>query len=88
MENDYKVSCGGLESDRKIDYSANKDNLLFDINSKREWLSTEEAAYFLSVSKNALRIMVHRNQVRAYKLGRRLRFKISDCEALFERKGA
>jgi excisionase family DNA binding protein len=88
MESDYKLSSGRLEANQKIDYISNKDNLLFDINSKREWLSTEEAAYFLSVSENALRIMVHRNQVRAYKLGRRLRFKISDCEALFERKGA
>jgi excisionase family DNA binding protein len=54
----------------------------------REWLSTEEAAFYLSISANALRIMVHRGQIRAYKLGRRLRFKQQDCQALFKPKGA
>lgn len=53
----------------------------------REWLSTEEAAFFLSISANALRIMVHRGQIRAYKFGRRLRFKLQDCQALFQPKG-
>lgn len=52
----------------------------------REWLSTEEAAFFLSISANALRIMVHRGQIRAYKIGRRLRFKLQDCQALFQPK--
>lgn len=88
MSKKYKVNNGGLEADKKMDYSVVKDNLLFEIYSKREWLTTEEAADFLSISENALRIMVHRTQIRAYKLGRRLRFKLSDCEALIERKGA
>ncbi len=88
MVKKYKINDGRLEDDKVMEYSGNQDNLLFDIYTKREWLSTEEAAYFLSISENALRIMVYRNQIRVYKLGRRLRFKISDCEALFERKGA
>jgi excisionase family DNA binding protein len=88
MSKKYKVNNGSLETDKKMDYSVVKDNLLFEIYAKREWLSTEEAADFLSISENALRIMVHRTQIQAYKLGRRLRFKLSDCEALFERKGA
>ncbi|MGE3974760.1 MAG: helix-turn-helix domain-containing protein [Bdellovibrionales bacterium] len=54
----------------------------------REWLSTKEAAHFLSVSPNALRIMVHRDQIKVYKFGRRLRFKLLDCRALFLKKGA
>ena len=61
-------------------------NTLFDIQKKREWLSTEEASYFLSISTNALRIMVYRGQIKAYKFGRRLRFKLSDCRALFKNK--
>jgi excisionase family DNA binding protein len=61
---------------------------IFHNRIEREWLSTEEAAYFLSISENALRIMVHRNQIRAYKFGRRLRFKLQDYQALFQRKGA
>lgn len=88
MGKQYKLNVGGLEADKKLEYSGRNDNLLFEIYSKREWLSTEEAADFLSISENALRIMVHRAQIRAYKLGRRLRFRVSDCEALFERKGA
>lgn len=63
-------------------------SLLFQNRIVREWLSTQEAASFLSISENALRIMVHRNQIKAYKFGRRLRFKLQDCRALFLQKGA
>jgi excisionase family DNA binding protein len=61
---------------------------LFDNRIVREWLSTEEAAHFLSVTENALRIMVYRGQIPAYKFGRRLRFRLQDCQALFVKKGA
>lgn len=54
----------------------------------QEWLSCFEAAKLLSVSPNALRIMVYRDQIRAFKLGARLRFRKSDCLALFHQKGA
>ena len=60
----------------------------FDNRIDREWLSTREAAQFFSITENALRIMVHRNQIHVYKFGRRLRFKLSDCQALFLLKGA
>lgn len=63
-------------------------NSFFENRTQREWLSTEEAAHFLSVSPNALRIMVHRGQIEAYRLGRRLRFSVRDCQALFRKKGA
>lgn len=56
--------------------------------SSQEWLSTFEAARLLSVTPNALRIMVYRDQIRVYKLGNRLRFRRQDCLALFQRKGA
>lgn len=65
-----------------------KSKQFFENRIEREWLSTEEAAHFLSVSSNALRIMVYRSQIPAYKFGRRLRFRVRDCRALFERKGA
>lgn len=61
---------------------------VFENRIEREWLSTEEAAHFLSVSSNALRIMVHRGQIDVYKLGRRLRFSVRDCQALFKKNGA
>lgn len=52
-----------------------------------EWLSTQQAAKYLSISENALRIMVHRGQIDSYRIGRRLRFKFSDCQKLFLKKG-
>ena len=64
------------------------ENLIFENRAKREWLSTEEAAHFLSLSENALRILVHRGQVPVFKFGRRLRFRLRDCQALFQKKGA
>ena len=63
------------------------DTQIFENRIEREWLSTEEAAHFLSVSENALRIMVHRGQIKAYKIGRRLRFSLQDCKLLFVKRG-
>ncbi|MBC74553.1 MAG: hypothetical protein CME64_00905 [Halobacteriovoraceae bacterium] len=64
---------------RLFDNGINKQNK--DENDK--WLNTDEAAYYLNISSNALRILVHRAKVRAYKLGSRLRFKKSDlCSVL------
>ena len=53
----------------------------------RQWLSTRDLACYGRLSENAIRIMVHRNQIRSYKLGRRLRFRLKDCQALFVKKG-
>jgi excisionase family DNA binding protein len=53
-----------------------------------EWLSTEEAAHFLRISSNALRILVYRGRVPVHRFGRRLRFRLEDCRALFNSKGA
>lgn len=61
---------------------------LFENRVEQEWLTTKEAAHFLGVTPNALRIMVHRDQVRVFKFGRRLRFRLCDLRALFQRKGA
>ena len=61
---------------------------LFENRIEREWLSTKEAAHYLCVSENALRIMVHRGQITVFKFGRRLRFKLEDCRSLVLQKGA
>ncbi len=61
---------------------------IYENRIEREWLTTKEAAQFLGVSENALRIMVHRGQLSAFKLRRRLRFRLKDCRALFHQKGA
>ena len=52
-----------------------------------EWLSTREAANYLGVSSNALRILVCRGKVQAYKLGSRLKFRVSDLRNLLTKKG-
>lgn len=74
-------------SDNNEYYNINS-NQFFKNRIEREWLSTEEAAHYLSVSANSLRIMVHRGQVKSYKFGRRLRFRVDDCKALFKKRGA
>lgn len=59
----------------------------YDKGMRSEWCSTKEASRILSITENAIRIMVHREQVPAYKFGRRLRFKYADLESLFKKKG-
>ncbi|MFA5582615.1 MAG: helix-turn-helix domain-containing protein [Bacteriovoracaceae bacterium] len=48
------------------------------------WLDTNEAANFLRLSPNALRILVHRAQVKYFKFGSRLRFRVSDLQLLHQ----
>lgn len=62
------------------------ESQIFENRIECEWLSTQQAARYLSISENALRIMVHRGHVEAFKIGRRLRFKFSDCQKLFSKK--
>ena len=62
--------------------------MLFENRMRREWLTTKEAAQYLLISENALRIMVHRNQVQVARFGRRLRFRLEDCRLLVLTKGA
>lgn len=45
---------------------------------KTEWLDTVEAADYLRISVNALRIKIYRKEITGYKFGNRLRFKKSD----------
>lgn len=59
---------------------------IFENRIELEWLSTKQAAKYLSVSENALRIMVCRDQVKSFKLGSRLRFRLSDLQVLLNLK--
>lgn len=52
------------------------------------WLSTKDVAKFLSISPNAVRIMVCRGLLPSYKLKGRLRFRKKDCVALVQKTGA
>lgn len=60
---------------------------LFENRIVCEWLSSAQAAFYLGISENALRIMVYRRQVKFSKLGRRLRFHINDLQSLFLKEG-
>lgn len=53
---------------------------------KVKWFDTDEAADFLRITPNALRILVHRAKVKSYKLGRRLRFKQCDLVSALQLK--
>jgi hypothetical protein len=52
------------------------------------WLSSQDVAKLLSVTPNAVRIMVCRGILPAFRLRGRLRFRRKDCAALFYQKGA
>lgn len=63
---------------------------LFDNMNNGKWLdeirlTTKEAAAFLGISPNALRIRVHRGKIEAEKLDRDLRFKLSGLNASFNK---
>ncbi len=51
------------------------------------WLSTKDVARFLSLSPNAVRIMVCRGKIPAFQIGGRLRFRKNDCVSLLSKKG-
>lgn len=63
-----------------------KSDALFEI--ANSWLSTKDVARLFSVSPNAIRIMVCRGLLPAYKLKNRLRFRRKDCAALVKKTGA
>lgn len=65
-------------------FSEQSENKFFDNRIFGEWLSTKEAAVYLSLTPNALRILVCRGRVKAYKLGRRLRFRTKDLRLLLQ----
>ena len=62
-----------------------KESELFD-NRIHKFLSTREASGLLGVSENALRILVCRKRVKAYKLGSRLKFKAGDLMSCLQQK--
>ncbi len=58
---------------------------LFEI--ANSWLSTNDVAKILSITPNAVRILVCRGRLSAFKLGRHLRFRKKDCMALVQKTG-
>ncbi len=65
--------------------SEKSESLLSENRIVCEWLSSAQTALCLGISENALRIMVYRRQVRFSKMGRRLRFHVSDVRSLLQK---
>ena len=57
-----------------------------DGGKEEKWLSTKEAAAYLGITPNALRIMVHRGKIKTHRLGGRLRFSTPNLGALIKEK--
>jgi len=67
----------------------NTDSLVFDnCRFQDGFLSTETAARLLDKSPNALRIMVCRGRLKAFKDGQRLKFRYRDIKDALSKKGA
>ncbi len=70
----------------KINANITGESLIFENEISSKWLSSSDAACYLRVTENALRIMVHRGQIPVFRIGRRLRFRLQDCQALFTKR--
>ena len=82
------ISLKNSSSKDKIQSTCSKKDSFFDNLKQNKWLNTKEAASYLGLSPNALRIMVHRGMVKAYRLSNRLRFRIPDLNnAVSAKKG-
>jgi hypothetical protein len=74
-----------LKIRKDSDFSESK--MFFENLEVGEWLTSTEAARFLRISPNALRIKVCRGEVKFQKLGSRLRFCVHELKRLLH-KGA
>ena len=79
-----KTEGNSLKEAPPIVHSSKKE--MFFLNRIHKLLSTKEASGFLGVSENALRILVCRKKVKAYKLGHRLKFKAGDLMSCLQQK--
>ena len=74
-----------MDSQSKKQKTIDKNHILqYEINSlfdNRIWLNTSEAADYLRISVNALRIKIWRKQIVTRKFGTRLRFKRSELDS-------
>ena len=54
---------------------------------KHDWMSVREVADYTRKSPNAIYLMIHRGELRAYKFGGRVRVKVKDLVSCFKPKG-
>ncbi len=64
-------------SKRNIQQNRLDENVLFE---NRIWMNSGEAADYLRIIPNNLRLKVFRRQIKAYKLGTRLMFKRTELD--------
>jgi hypothetical protein len=83
MEQREKTQIFVRENIGKVRSKAS-NNLFFENEIVPEYITTRIAAGLLGVSENALRIKVCRGQVPVHKLGRSLRFRVSEIARLFK----
>ena len=60
----------------------NKTEFFDKVGECEIWLNSDEAACYLRMSVNALRIHVFRGHIPACRIGRRLRFKLRELSLL------
>ncbi len=70
-----------LKSEKLVENSTK----IFDKKIGCRFLSTLEAADFLSISQNALRIKVCRGEIKFLKFGKLLRFDVADLKYLLKK---
>ena len=83
---DLRYTRKSLESKKSDKFFDNLIEQNQNADENTRWLNTNEAAEFLRLTPNALRILVHRAQVRYFKFGRRLRFRLYDLNSLLLEK--
>lgn len=81
LDSCQKEKSEKTDSNQNVSHEMCNTDLFFE---KLEWLNSKEAALFLRKSIGALRVMVHRGQIRARKFHRRLYFKKCELNELLE----
>ena len=74
---DYNKETTGYSSTAEL----NNSEVLFN---NLKWMTTNEAAFYLRKSANAIRTAICRGQITAHKYRRRLYFKRSELDRLLE----
>lgn len=83
MEQDNKRNnTSGKEENAAVNLSDR--SMFFEKKIAAEYITTRLAAEILGISESALRIKVCRGQVPVHRLGRSLRFRISEITQLFK----
>jgi len=84
-EFDYKRTSKEENETLVSENTIEKSVSFFENGIAQKWLNTNEAASYLRISTNALRILVHKRKVEFYKYGRLLRFKRDDLHRVLQK---